>query len=154
MHYYAGWNADQPPTIAGPPEVTFTIGDQGSFQPTVTGSPAPTVTAAGLPAGLTIDDGTGKITGTPEPGTEGDHQVVLTAANGIDPAATLSIMITVQAAPIDGFDLAVDPGRVPERGRVETTGGGPPRSPRSCCNYAPSRWRSAPSSRRSPGPTR
>ena len=59
-----------------------------------TGSPAPTfsVTSGSLPPGLTLSSA-GAITGTPN--SPGTYSGVVTASNGINPAATQSFSITV-----------------------------------------------------------
>lgn len=56
------------------------VGQPVTSSPTVSGVPAPVVTAEGLPAGLEWVDG--EITGTPEVGTRGWHTITLTASNG------------------------------------------------------------------------
>ncbi|MGG7101554.1 putative Ig domain-containing protein [Rhodococcus sp. 24CO] len=61
-----------------------------------TGNPAPTLTATGLPTGLTLSE-TGALTGTPT--TEGSFPFTITATNGIGNAATLNVTLIVAAAP-------------------------------------------------------
>jgi hypothetical protein len=74
---------------------TFTEGTAGSFTPTATGTPAPTITQSGtLPAGVTFTGG--KLTGTPT--ATGTFPITFTATNGIGNPATQSFTLTVQAA--------------------------------------------------------
>jgi hypothetical protein len=72
---------------------------KGSYVPTLTGTPAPTVSLAegsSLPSWLHLDSGTGAITGTPVPDAVlGDHDVTLIAKNGISPDAQLTIKLII-----------------------------------------------------------
>jgi hypothetical protein len=87
----------QPPTIASAPTATFAEGTAGSFSVTASGYPAPTFTAAGLPAGLSLSSA-GLLSGTPAAGTAGNYSITVTAANGIAPDATQSLQLSVVAA--------------------------------------------------------
>jgi hypothetical protein len=79
---------------AGKP--TFTVGQAGSYTPTLTGTPSPTVTVSPpLPPKLGLDPTTGTISGIPDAGTDGDHPITLTASNGISPDATLPVTLTI-----------------------------------------------------------
>ncbi|HET7386361.1 MAG TPA: Ig-like domain repeat protein [Nocardioidaceae bacterium] len=91
---------NQAPRITGPDTASFQVGRRGGYHlDTVVGFPAPTFTAAGLPAGLAIDATTGAISGTPGNGTAGTHDVVITADNGIGSEAQLPVTITVSSPP-------------------------------------------------------
>ena len=81
-----------------PKNPSFTIGNRGTYTPTVAGTPAPTVslTAGTLPLDLQLDSGTGAITGTPAPGTAGEYDITLTASNGIGPDAQVSVKLTIK----------------------------------------------------------
>jgi hypothetical protein len=68
-----------------------------SYTPTASGTPNPTITATMLPSWLTFTGGV--LSGTPSAGDAGDHDVVLTAANGASPDATQSFTITVAPLP-------------------------------------------------------
>jgi len=81
-----------------PKNPTFTVGVKGAYTPTLTGSPAPTVSMAEgstLPSGLHLDSAIGAISGQPAPGTVGDHDITLIAKNGISPDARLTVKLTI-----------------------------------------------------------
>lgn len=80
----------------GPVNVNGIVGSELTHNFTVTGNPTPTVTATGLPAGLTLSPG-GVLTGTPT--TTGSFPLTITAANGVGNPATLAVSLTVTAAP-------------------------------------------------------
>ncbi|WP_065964603.1 ice-binding family protein [Curtobacterium sp. UCD-KPL2560] len=82
------------PTIASGAPTPATAGTPYSYTVTATGTPSPTFTATGLPAGLTIDSTTGVVSGTPT--TPGAATVTVTASNGTAPDATQTVTITVQ----------------------------------------------------------
>ena len=70
------------------------MGTAGTFTPTATGTPAPTITETGpLPAGVTFTGGS--LTGTP---TSGVFPITFTASNGAVPNATQHFTLTVNAA--------------------------------------------------------
>ncbi len=87
------------PTITSPAAAQFVAGTAGSFTVVGTGYPAPTITESGaLPTGVTFTDngdGTAAVSGTPAAGTQGSYTATLTAANGLGPAATQTLTITV-----------------------------------------------------------
>jgi len=82
------------PTITSGAPTPATAGTPYSYTVTATGTPSPTFTATGLPAGLTIDSTTGVVSGTPT--TPGAATVTVTASNGTAPDATQTVTITVQ----------------------------------------------------------
>jgi hypothetical protein len=95
---------NQAPAITSANATTFTVGTAGSFTVTTTGSPAPTITRGGvaLPSGVTFGDngnGTGTLSGTPDPGTGGTYAITFTAANGVGSNAVQSFTLTVNQAP-------------------------------------------------------
>ena len=94
----AGFKAVFAPTITGPASVSAKLGATVAWEPaTLTGDPAVTITATGLPAGITIDATTGVISGkVTDAALAGDHPVTITATNGIDPAATLKLTISIE----------------------------------------------------------
>jgi len=73
------------PTITSANTTTFVAGTLGSFTITSTGTPNATLSAAGLPAGLALNDngdGTATLTGTPFPGSADIYPLTITASNG------------------------------------------------------------------------
>ncbi|QEO09469.1 putative Ig domain-containing protein [Protaetiibacter larvae] len=101
----AQWNLA--PTLAGAASATATVGEPFSWAPTtVTGTPDAVVslTDGELPDGLTLDPGTGAITGTPSDAA-GDYPVTLGAHNGI--GADASLELTISLAPGEPTSLAL-----------------------------------------------
>lgn len=96
-HLGAGLAPD--PNNPDPNNPAFTVGQQGSYTPVLTGTPAPTVSVSSglLPAGLQLDSSNGVISGTPAAGTAGTYNITLAAHNGISPDATRPVMLTVNA---------------------------------------------------------
>jgi hypothetical protein len=94
---------DEAPTVSGPAAATFTVGTAGSSgEFTTTGYPTATLTAHGLPAGLSLQStgpGSAKIVGTPANGTGHEYDVTVTASNGVGSDATSTIHIVVNEAP-------------------------------------------------------
>ncbi|MFL6107345.1 MAG: beta strand repeat-containing protein [Marmoricola sp.] len=90
------------PTVDGPSAFTDTVGVAGAPQVyTSTGSPQPTLSASGLPSGVTFTDngdGTGKITGSPSSGTGGVYTVTVKATNEAG-TGTKTVTLTVNQAP-------------------------------------------------------
>jgi hypothetical protein len=91
---------DESPSITSGSSASFTVGSAGQFQVT-TGAeyPVPSITESGpLPPGLAFTDdgdGTADLTGTPAAGSAGAYQVTITADNGVSPAATQDLTVTV-----------------------------------------------------------
>jgi hypothetical protein len=91
---------DAAPAITSSNNVTFTVGTNGTFTVTATGFPAPTFSESGaLPNGVTLNDATGMLSGTPLPNTGGTYDFTITASNGVSPNATQSFELTVNQAP-------------------------------------------------------
>ena len=89
----------QPPAITSANSTTFTAGTSGNFPVTATGTPAPTFSETGaLPSGVTLNSGTGVLSGTPAAGTGGTYKITITAQNGVAPNATQAFTLTVDQA--------------------------------------------------------
>ncbi|HUD18588.1 MAG TPA: putative Ig domain-containing protein, partial [Acidimicrobiales bacterium] len=74
---------------------TFTEGTAGSFTPTATGNPSPTITETGpLPTGVTFTGGA--LTGTPT--ESGNFPITFKATNGIGDPAVQSFTLTVASS--------------------------------------------------------
>jgi hypothetical protein len=85
----------QPPAITSAPiSSTLNEGISSSFTLAATGYPAPafSVTAGGLPPGLTLSS-SGALSGTPT--ATGSYSGTIAAGNGVSPAATQSFSLTV-----------------------------------------------------------
>jgi hypothetical protein len=87
------------PTITSPNKTTFVVGQSNSFQVTASGSPTPMLSESGsLPAGLSFDNKTGILSGTPSAG--GTFTFTFTASNGVSPSATQNFTLTINQAPV------------------------------------------------------
>jgi len=93
-----------PPTISSANSTTFSVGTDGNFTVTTTGTPMPTLTMTGtLPSGVTFvanSNGTATLSGTPAAGTSGTYPLTFTASNGIGTAASQTFTLTVNTAQI------------------------------------------------------
>jgi hypothetical protein len=94
---------NQVPAISSAASTTFALGQAGSFTVTTTGYPLPAITKSGaLPSGVAFvdnGDGTATLAGTPAAGSAGVYSLSVTAANGVNPAATQTLTLTVGQAP-------------------------------------------------------
>ena len=69
---------------------------------TAYGYPIPTLTSSALPSGVMLVDngnGTGSLTGTPDPTTGGVYSITLTATNGVGAPVNQTFTLTVYQAP-------------------------------------------------------
>ena len=93
------------PMFTSVPAATFPQSFASSFTITTTGNPIPTITETGrLPGGVKFTDngdGTASLSGRPGngQGLVGDYAIVLTASNGVDPAATQNFTLTITNPP-------------------------------------------------------
>jgi hypothetical protein len=87
---------DEAPAVTSAAAATFLVGSRGSFTPTATGFPSPTISESGaLPGGVSFTHGS--LTGTPT--QTGSFAITFTASNGVSPAASQSFTLTVDQAP-------------------------------------------------------
>jgi hypothetical protein len=93
-------NVNQPPAITSANSTTFSVGANGTFTVTATGSPAPTFSETGaLPSGVTLNTTSGVLSGTPAANTGKSYPITITAQNGATPNATQNFTLTVNQAP-------------------------------------------------------
>ena len=90
---------NQPPAITSANELSCEVGDSCSFTLTADGYPAPGFDLPDLPAGLSLNGGSGELTGTPAAGTGAVYPLTLTASNGIAPDAIEAFILTINEAP-------------------------------------------------------
>jgi len=91
---------DQAPAITSNNSSLFNVGTFSTFNVTANGLPASTFSETGaLPAGVTFNDVTGVLAGTPLPGSGGVYTVTFTATNGVSPDATQTFTLTVFQIP-------------------------------------------------------
>lgn len=95
------------PTITSGASAIFTVGVPGSFTITATGVPAPSFSASGLPAWLSLDAATGVLSGTPPAGTAAQQTFTITAQNDKSPNATQAFTVLVQALPAVAEPLTI-----------------------------------------------
>jgi uncharacterized repeat protein (TIGR01451 family) len=96
-------------TESSPPS-TATIGSPFSYAFAASGNPAPSyaVTAdSSLPPGISLNSATGELSGTPT--SAGVFSFTVQASNGIDPAATQAVTVTVSQATAPPAFTASDP---------------------------------------------
>ena len=100
---------DQAPAITSGASTTFTVGTAGSFNVTASGFPKPGITESGsLPSGVTFNNSTDVLSGTPASGTTGTYPVMFTASNGVGSNPTQSFTLTVNAGS-NGSTLKISP---------------------------------------------
>jgi hypothetical protein len=93
--------ANGPPTLAAPGAQTVTAAQPVSLQMNggdTDGDPV-SFSAVGLPAGLTIDVSTGRITGTPTATVAGSHAVTVTVTDGVG-TVSQTFTLTVNRSPV------------------------------------------------------
>ena len=120
---------NQAPAITSADATTFTVGQAGSFTVTTTGFPAPSIARGGvaLPGGVSFvsnGDGTGTLSGTPDPGTGGTYAITFTATNVVGSTPPQSFTLTVNQAPAitSANNATFAPGLAGQTFTVTTTG--------------------------------
>ena len=127
----AGSVQGQAPEITSAPSATFVAGVSSSFEVTAAGVPDPTFSFTGtLPEGVTFQDATGLLSGTPK--TPGHFPITITATNGNGPDAVQRFTLIVTPPPPvpQGYWLVGADGGVFSFGSAPflgSTGGVPPR---------------------------
>ncbi|GAA0434531.1 beta strand repeat-containing protein [Leifsonia naganoensis] len=102
------------PAITSAASAAFTAGTSGSFTVTTAGGfpAAVALTATGsLPQGLHFTDagnGTAVLTGSPAAGSGGEYSIQVTADNGVAPATTQTLAVTVAEAAVFTGPSALD----------------------------------------------
>ncbi len=88
-----------PPKITSAASVAYTYGKAGTFTFTASGNPAPTfqVTAGAIPAGLTLDQKTGLLSGTPT-ANAGTYKFSVAPSNGLGSGVAQNFTLTVNRA--------------------------------------------------------
>jgi hypothetical protein len=106
----------QAPTLTSAASLTCEVGQACAFTFTADGFPDPTFDLPGLPTGLSLDEVTGELTGTPDAGTGAEYNLTLTAENGIAPDATQDFTLTINEVPeiTSGNELTCQVGSVCE----------------------------------------
>ncbi|MBL8799702.1 MAG: putative Ig domain-containing protein [Planctomycetia bacterium] len=93
----------QPPAFTSADAGTVAVGTASSLAIAVSGSPTASIALQGtLPSGLTFTDhgdGTGTLTGTPDPGSSGVYFVQFIASNGVGADAVQDFRLEVTNAP-------------------------------------------------------
>lgn len=95
-----------PPSITAPGQVDVVVGEPLTATVASLGYPAPTVTASGLPAGVTFvpTSSGGRLTGTPT--TAGTSTVTFRATNGVGDDATATTTLVVAPAPVPEVEVS------------------------------------------------
>ncbi|MBI5769404.1 MAG: immunoglobulin domain-containing protein [Verrucomicrobia bacterium] len=83
------------PAFTSAASATFTAGQAGSFTVTTTGTPAPVVSATGLPTWAAFNATTGVLSGTPPDATGAPFAITLTAGNGLSATQNFSLNVFV-----------------------------------------------------------
>ena len=124
-----GSGASQTPTVISPATASGRVGEFLSYQIAATGSPT-SYAAAGLPAGLKIDTGTGLISGTPAEAGMFTAGVMADNAQGTGTASVTFSIAAAQssAAPVITSSTSPDPGFVGVSYSYQITASGNPTS--------------------------
>ena len=89
------------PAITSDSTTTFTENTPGTFTVVSNGEPTASLSESGpLPSGVSFNDngdGTATLSGTPATGTNGTYPLTITASNGVNPDATQTFALVVDA---------------------------------------------------------
>ena len=114
---------DQAPLITSAARAAFVVGRTATYRLTATGFPTASALrisdqGARLPAGLSFGDkgAVASISGTPKPGTAGMYRLTLRASNGVSPAASQVLVLSVDNLP--GYVVATATGAVRSFGAI------------------------------------
>ena len=103
--YWAKWTIPEAPVITTTSLPNGTVGASYSQTLTATGDTPITWSVSGtLPVGLSLNSSTGEISGTPT--AAGKASFTIKASNGVDPAATRALSITVDAVPVIAYTVS------------------------------------------------
>jgi hypothetical protein len=95
-----------PPIFTSGATAQFNATQAATFTVAASGSPAPTFTATGLPAWLTLNATSGVLSGTAPDGSASPLALTLTASNGVSTTQSFALTIisspTISASPIGG----------------------------------------------------
>ncbi len=86
------------PVVVGNTGFTFTVGKAGQGQLITSATPRASLSATGMPGWLSLSP-SGLLSGTPPAGSGGNYDIVITAANGVAPANTITDDVTVDEPP-------------------------------------------------------
>lgn len=89
------------PTITSNNTIQFPQGEPGAFTVTAQGNPPPTFSTTNCPNWITIDSSTGEMIAASPPAS-GPKPCTVIAQNGIPPASSQTLVITIVAAPSPG----------------------------------------------------
>jgi sugar lactone lactonase YvrE len=88
---------NEPLAISSMDQATFWIGRSNSFVVSAPGFPKPALIERGtLPAGVTFDNATGTLGGSPQIGTDGSYPLTFVAENGVGTEVTQNFNLVVQ----------------------------------------------------------
>ncbi|MEU4625405.1 putative Ig domain-containing protein [Actinoplanes sp. NPDC023801] len=103
------WTIVPVPVVTNPGNQSTRSGTAASLSMAVTGGPAPfTWSATGLPAGLSIDAATGKISGTPTATSRVDAAVTVTATDNVGRASSVSFTWSVLTLAVAALPTRAD----------------------------------------------
>jgi hypothetical protein len=114
------------PTLSAPASASGTVAAPLAVTLAGAGSPTPAIALSGaLPAGVTLSangDGSATLAGTPAAGSAGVYQLTVSATNGVGPAASRSLTLTI--APLAVLSVSGQPVRPGRHRTITITGTG------------------------------